>query len=361
MTFILNGHWDTLVTFCYSHSNHFLRCRLITILKSFSSHTSCGAVLISDSVVLCQAPAKLQDHGPTRPVFCTVCLFNPPANCAGTKLLCLATEANVCQRLARGGTQQCSGWDWSCNLQCNSPTTKPPSHITDYLNADIATEYIRFWYLLIDSWQFYDVSLSMCVCVCVSGVNMYHHFCDFVNIYVSQHINGSFVTDINIVMWDSVSQSVLFSCISAIRFKRWCRLANFSRRALDRPTVTSWWFHDTVAARLIVGLSPSPVRWNGTRFHTHSGTLLGVPTASNRRWKLIFLRRKGTFSALEALRDALYKKTTTTTTVNSRAFMQAWNDSRLSWTPEYYGSVTSISVPSELVWIPDIRMYNACV
>jgi len=34
---------------------------------------------------------------------------------------------------------------------------------------------------------------------------MYHHFCDFVNIYAAQHINGSFVTDINIIMWDTVS------------------------------------------------------------------------------------------------------------------------------------------------------------
>ena len=31
---------------------------------------------------------------------------------------------------------------------------------------------------------------------------MYHHFCDFVNIYVSQHVNGSGLsTDINIVHW----------------------------------------------------------------------------------------------------------------------------------------------------------------
>ena len=81
----------------------------------------------------------------------------------------------------------------------------------------------------------------------------------------------------------------------------------------DRPTVTSWLFHDTVAARLVVGLSPSRVRWNGTRFHTLSGTLLGVPTALDRRWKLIFLRGKGTITSLEARRDALYKSTTTTT------------------------------------------------
>lgn len=33
---------------------------------------------------------------------------------------------------------------------------------------------------------------------------MYHHFCDFVNLYISQHINNSFSSDINIVMWDTV-------------------------------------------------------------------------------------------------------------------------------------------------------------
>ena len=38
----------------------------------------------------------------------------------------------------------------------------------------------------------------------VSGINLYHHFCDFVNLYVTQHMNGSFSTDVNIVMWDTV-------------------------------------------------------------------------------------------------------------------------------------------------------------
>ena len=38
----------------------------------------------------------------------------------------------------------------------------------------------------------------------VSGINLYHHFCDFVNLYVTQHMNGSFNTDVNIVMWDTV-------------------------------------------------------------------------------------------------------------------------------------------------------------
>ncbi|XP_048589552.1 EGF domain-specific O-linked N-acetylglucosamine transferase isoform X2 [Nematostella vectensis] len=36
-----------------------------------------------------------------------------------------------------------------------------------------------------------------------AGVNMYHHFCDFVNLYASQHINGSFSTDVNILVWDT--------------------------------------------------------------------------------------------------------------------------------------------------------------
>ena len=37
------------------------------------------------------------------------------------------------------------------------------------------------------------------------GVNLYHHYCDFFNLFASQHINGSFNDDINIVMWDTVS------------------------------------------------------------------------------------------------------------------------------------------------------------
>ncbi|XP_025108702.1 EGF domain-specific O-linked N-acetylglucosamine transferase-like isoform X2 [Pomacea canaliculata] len=34
-------------------------------------------------------------------------------------------------------------------------------------------------------------------------VNMYHHFCDFVNLYISQHINNSFNLDVNIIIWDT--------------------------------------------------------------------------------------------------------------------------------------------------------------
>lgn len=36
-----------------------------------------------------------------------------------------------------------------------------------------------------------------------SGYNMYHHFCDFINLYVSQHMNNSFSKDVQIILWDT--------------------------------------------------------------------------------------------------------------------------------------------------------------
>ena len=36
-----------------------------------------------------------------------------------------------------------------------------------------------------------------------AGVNMYHHFCDFINLYVSQHANNSFLQNVNIVFYDT--------------------------------------------------------------------------------------------------------------------------------------------------------------
>ena len=43
------------------------------------------------------------------------------------------------------------------------------------------------------------------LCCMDPGVNLYHHYCDYFNLYASQHINGSFSDDIYIVMWDTVS------------------------------------------------------------------------------------------------------------------------------------------------------------
>ncbi|XP_063282872.1 EGF domain-specific O-linked N-acetylglucosamine transferase [Pelobates fuscus] len=36
-----------------------------------------------------------------------------------------------------------------------------------------------------------------------AGVSMYHHFCDFINLYITQHVNNSFSTDVQIIMWDT--------------------------------------------------------------------------------------------------------------------------------------------------------------
>ncbi|KAF8370918.1 hypothetical protein PRIPAC_77347, partial [Pristionchus pacificus] len=39
-----------------------------------------------------------------------------------------------------------------------------------------------------------------------ASINMFHHFCDFINLYASQHINGSlFDTDVDILWWDTFS------------------------------------------------------------------------------------------------------------------------------------------------------------
>ena len=87
------------------------------------------------------------------------------------------------------------------------------------------------------------------------------------------------------------------------QMQNWCYLCTCTLCCTNR--------HAHYAARLVVRVSLLRVRWNRTRFHAHSWTLLGVPTASDWLWKYIFLRRKGAISALEALRDALYKSTTT--------------------------------------------------
>ena len=44
----------------------------------------------------------------------------------------------------------------------------------------------------------------------VAGVNMYHHYCDFINLYASQHINNSFSTDIQLIRWDTVSMTFYY-------------------------------------------------------------------------------------------------------------------------------------------------------
>ncbi|KAH3892497.1 EGF domain-specific O-linked N-acetylglucosamine transferase-like isoform X2 [Dreissena polymorpha] len=36
-----------------------------------------------------------------------------------------------------------------------------------------------------------------------AGVNMFHHYCDFINFYTSQHLNNSFTQDMYMINWDT--------------------------------------------------------------------------------------------------------------------------------------------------------------
>ena len=67
-------------------------------------------------------------------------------------------------------------------------------------------------YNLFINYVMYKSHIALIIFV-VLGINLYHHFCDFVNLYVTQHMNGSFNTDVNIVMWDTVG-IVLYNVIT---------------------------------------------------------------------------------------------------------------------------------------------------
>lgn len=74
------------------------------------------------------------------------------------------------------------------------------------------------------------------------GVNMYHHFCDFLNLYLTQHVNNSFSTDVYVVMWDTV-------------------------RRLPPPTLA--WLLRAVAPPWCTGLSKTPHSNTHARTHVH--------------------------------------------------------------------------------------------
>ena len=40
------------------------------------------------------------------------------------------------------------------------------------------------------------------------------------------------------------------------------------------------------------------------------------------------------------------------------SFLQEWYDDKLRWDPREYGGVGEIYVPSEIIWLPDIILYN---
>jgi len=79
---------------------------------------------------------------------------------------------------------------------------------------------------------------------------MFHHFCDFVNLYVTNHMNGSFSTDVQIIAYDTVSfiqrwLHPLFVClqstIGAFAAKKRCRVQDglWDRSELSSPNSNS--------------------------------------------------------------------------------------------------------------------------
>ena len=66
-------------------------------------------------------------------------------------------------------------------------------------------------------------------------VNMYHHFCDFVNLYLSFHVNGSFEFDNNILIWDTIRYNSNFGVTwKAFTDNELLHLTPFKGQSLDR-------------------------------------------------------------------------------------------------------------------------------
>lgn len=38
---------------------------------------------------------------------------------------------------------------------------------------------------------------------------------------------------------------------------------------------------------------------------------------------------------------------------------QTWNDYKMQWTPEEYGNITQIAVPTGFLWRPDVLLFNS--
>lgn len=87
-------------------------------------------------------------------------------------------------------------------------------------DCDIVVEEPTF-ILKIDAGLYFH--LQCCIIECSSGlklifyfavVNMYHHFCDFFNLYASLHVNSShestFSTDVRILIWESYTYKSAF-------------------------------------------------------------------------------------------------------------------------------------------------------
>ena len=140
-----------------------------------------------------------------------------------------------------------------------------------------------------------------------SAVNMYHHFCDFFNLYASLHVNGShkdmFSRDINILIWETYNYSSNFGITwSAFTQNPLWNLRTFQgKRVCFREVIFP------LLPRMIFGLYyNTPVIWGCQEsglFHAFSKFILHRlrvpkrPVSSERetKIKITLLSRKTTY------------------------------------------------------------------
>ncbi|XP_062521235.1 EGF domain-specific O-linked N-acetylglucosamine transferase-like [Corticium candelabrum] len=113
-------------------------------------------------------------------------------------------------------------------------------------------------------------------------VNMYHHFCDFFNLYASQHVNGSFTDDILIVVWDTR----MVRCVDSLFGATWSAFTRHERKMIADYDGKRVCFRDVMFAllpRMRLGLYYSSFITPGCRnsglfkaFNRHILARLGI-------------------------------------------------------------------------------------
>uniref|UniRef100_A0A0K0FWK3 N6_Mtase domain-containing protein n=1 Tax=Strongyloides venezuelensis TaxID=75913 RepID=A0A0K0FWK3_STRVS len=108
-----------------------------------------------------------------------------------------------------------------------------------------------------------------------ASVNMYHHFCDFLNLYASQHISNNFTLNYDILWWDTSLQGYVDETFGDV----WKAFSNSKPKELIHFSGKKLCFKEALfplLARQIMGLfynTPIPDGCSGTglfsSFHYH--------------------------------------------------------------------------------------------
>ncbi|XP_026681109.1 EGF domain-specific O-linked N-acetylglucosamine transferase isoform X2 [Diaphorina citri] len=136
-------------------------------------------------------------------------------------------------------------------------------------------------------------------------VNMYHHFCDFFNLYASQHVNAShpdvFSTDVHIMIWESYTYASAF----ADTFRAFTRHPVWDLKTFTGLTVCFKNLVLPLLPRMIYGLYyNTPLIWGCEK----SGLMEAFSKHILHRLKVRRLRRKNSKVRITLLsRDTQYR------------------------------------------------------